>query len=73
MGILQKVFDKSIASMERNWDKIEDDGLKGAFKQPVTTLKAFAAGMTCEATGLAAKITKKPLDTSKSSVTGMFF
>lgn len=78
MSILQRIFDARVESLSDNLDKVDDvetfkEAIDTLKQQPVTTLKILFAGVTCEATALAAKATKKPLDTSRTGISGIFF
>jgi hypothetical protein len=72
MGLLQKVFDKSSAVGEKIFDAAERSSSRPF--QVAAAAAFLPVGVTLEATALAAKVVaKKPLDTTKTSISGLFF
>lgn len=72
MGLLQKIFDKSSAIGEKIFDLAERSNSRPL--QIAATAAFVPVGVTLEATAIAAKVVaKKPLDTTKTSISGLFF
>jgi len=71
MGILQKVFDVNARIVENIYDIADARNSRAA--QTAVELTAIPFGLACEATALAAKVRKKPVDTRNTYISGKFF